>query len=29
MPQAQFTQLVDNDRKSWGALITSRQLQLD
>ncbi|MDR0226016.1 MAG: tripartite tricarboxylate transporter substrate binding protein [Burkholderiaceae bacterium] len=29
MPQAQFTQLVDNDRRSWGALITSRQLQLD
>lgn len=29
MPQAQFVQLVDNDRKSWGALITSRQLQLD
>lgn len=29
MPQAQFTQLVDNDRKSWGALITNRQLQLD
>lgn len=29
MPQAQFMQLVDNDRKSWGALITSRQLQLD
>ncbi|EPD34323.1 hypothetical protein HMPREF9701_06083 [Delftia acidovorans CCUG 274B] len=29
MPQAQFIQLVDNDRKSWGALITSRQLQLD
>jgi tripartite-type tricarboxylate transporter receptor subunit TctC len=29
MPQAQFMQLVDNDRRSWGALITSRQLQLD
>jgi len=29
MPQAQFTLLVENDRRSWGALITSRQLQLD
>ncbi len=29
MPRARFTQLVDDDRKSWGALITRRQLQLD
>ncbi|MEG0919857.1 MAG: tripartite tricarboxylate transporter substrate binding protein [Comamonas sp.] len=29
MPQAQFNQLVNDDRKTWGDLITSQKLQLD
>ena len=29
MPQAQFSQLVADDQKTWGNLITSQKLQLD
>ncbi len=29
MPQAQFSKLVADDQKTWGALITSQKLQLD